>query len=70
MAISDATIIHHVGIVLVLLFVLSKFGCCHPIAYFGSLVYIYLVSNLVSVSVDYTQLYLFVYDVYCALDKL
>uniref|UniRef100_A0A7N0TJF8 C2 domain-containing protein n=2 Tax=Kalanchoe fedtschenkoi TaxID=63787 RepID=A0A7N0TJF8_KALFE len=43
MAITDVTIIHHVGIVFLLLFGLSEFGCCHPVAYLASLVYLYLV---------------------------
>ncbi|CAM8999377.1 unnamed protein product [Rhodiola kirilowii] len=43
MAITDVSVIHHVGIVLLLLFVLSQFNCSHPIAYLGSLVYLYLV---------------------------
>ncbi|KAK4438984.1 C2 domain-containing protein [Sesamum alatum] len=42
-SITDATILHHVCIVLLLLWCLNSFNCCHPVAYFLSLVYIYLV---------------------------
>ncbi|KAK6946572.1 C2 domain [Dillenia turbinata] len=43
MVITEVSIIHHVGIVLVLLWLLSSFNCCHPIAYFISLIYLYQV---------------------------
>uniref|UniRef100_A0A5B6ZGP7 C2 domain-containing protein n=1 Tax=Davidia involucrata TaxID=16924 RepID=A0A5B6ZGP7_DAVIN len=43
MDITEASIIHHVGIVLFLLWLLSFFNCCHPVAYFISLIYLYLV---------------------------
>ncbi|KAJ8542977.1 hypothetical protein K7X08_005500 [Anisodus acutangulus] len=42
-SITDATIIHHVGIVLLLLWLLNSFNCCHPFAYFLSLIYLYMV---------------------------
>ncbi|KAA8524068.1 hypothetical protein F0562_010501 [Nyssa sinensis] len=43
MGIAEASIIHHVSIVLLLLWLLSSFNCCHPVAYFISLIYLYLV---------------------------
>ncbi|XP_019242373.1 PREDICTED: C2 domain-containing protein At1g53590-like [Nicotiana attenuata] len=42
-SITDATIIHHVAIVLLLLWLLNSFDCCHPFAYFLSLIYLYMV---------------------------
>ncbi|KAL2466712.1 C2 domain-containing protein [Abeliophyllum distichum] len=42
-SIMEVTIIHHVCIVLVLLWLLNSFNCCHPVAYFLSLVYLYQV---------------------------
>ncbi|KAL6570583.1 hypothetical protein OROGR_000133 [Orobanche gracilis] len=42
-SITDATILHHVCIVLLLLWFLNSFNYCHPIAYFLSLIYLYLV---------------------------
>ncbi|KAK4714625.1 hypothetical protein R3W88_020532 [Solanum pinnatisectum] len=42
-SITDATIIHHVGIVLLALWLLNSFDCCHPFAYFLSLIYLYMV---------------------------
>lgn len=44
-SITDATILHHVCIVLVSLWCLNSFNCCHPVAYFLSLIYLYLVSS-------------------------
>ncbi|XAR56396.1 hypothetical protein NMG60_11036867 [Bertholletia excelsa] len=43
MSVFEASILHHVCIVLLLLWLLSSFNCCHPIAYFISLIYLYLV---------------------------
>ncbi|KAK3011385.1 hypothetical protein RJ639_012455 [Escallonia herrerae] len=40
MDITEASVIHHVGIVLLLLWLLSSFNCCHPVAYFISLIYL------------------------------
>lgn len=37
---------HHVGIVLLLLWLLSYFDRCHPAAYFISLIYLYSVCIL------------------------
>ncbi|KAK4487204.1 hypothetical protein RD792_006524 [Penstemon davidsonii] len=42
-SIMDATILHHVCIVLGLLWFLNSFHYCHPVAYFLSLIYLYLV---------------------------
>ncbi|KAI3457531.1 hypothetical protein Pfo_014194 [Paulownia fortunei] len=42
-SITDATILHHVCIVLLVLWFLNSFNYCHPVAYFLSLIYIYLV---------------------------
>ncbi|KAL6526683.1 hypothetical protein OROGR_015773 [Orobanche gracilis] len=42
-SITDATILHHVCIVLLLLWFLNSFNYCHPVAYFLSLIYLYLV---------------------------
>lgn len=42
-SVLDATILHHVCIVLSLLWFLNSFDCCHPVAYFLSLIYLYLV---------------------------
>ncbi|KAM7498544.1 hypothetical protein LguiA_022958 [Lonicera macranthoides] len=44
-SITEVSIIHHVAIVLVLLCSLSSFNCCHPVAYFASLIYLYLVHD-------------------------
>ncbi|XP_075506442.1 C2 domain-containing protein At1g53590-like isoform X1 [Primulina tabacum] len=41
-SILEAAILHHVCIVLVLLWLLNSFNCCHPVAYFFSLIYLYL----------------------------
>ncbi|KAM1805309.1 hypothetical protein ACFX12_031077 [Malus domestica] len=43
MDITEMSIIHHVGIVLCGLWLLSHYNCCYPVAYFLSLVYLYLV---------------------------
>ncbi|XVE52975.1 hypothetical protein DITRI_Ditri02bG0167600 [Diplodiscus trichospermus] len=43
MGFMEISIMHHVGIVLVLLWMLSHFNLCHPVAYFLSLTYLYLV---------------------------
>ncbi|XP_073136123.1 C2 domain-containing protein At1g53590-like [Henckelia pumila] len=41
-SILEAAILHHVCIVLALLWILNSFDCCHPVAYFFSLIYLYL----------------------------
>lgn len=43
MAVTDVSMIHHVGIVLVSIWLLSAYDCCHPVVYFLSLIYLYLV---------------------------
>lgn len=43
MVVTEISIIHHVGIVLLLLWLLSFFDCCHPIVYLLSLLYLWLV---------------------------
>ncbi|KAL6952670.1 acetolactate synthase [Sarracenia purpurea var. burkii] len=43
MGILEASILHHICIVLLLLWLLSYFNCCHPAAYFISLIYLYLI---------------------------
>ncbi|GMP66237.1 hypothetical protein CsSME_00026672 [Camellia sinensis var. sinensis] len=43
MALMEDSIIHHVCIVLLFLWLLSSFNRCHPIAYFISLTYLFLV---------------------------
>ncbi|KZV38482.1 hypothetical protein F511_40344 [Dorcoceras hygrometricum] len=41
-SILEAALLHHVCIVLVFLWVLNSFNYCHPVAYFFSLIYLYL----------------------------
>ncbi|KAI3789512.1 hypothetical protein L2E82_02311 [Cichorium intybus] len=43
MDITEVSIIHHVGIVLLVIWLLSSFNSCHPVVYFISLIYLYLV---------------------------
>ncbi|XP_038688548.1 C2 domain-containing protein At1g53590-like, partial [Tripterygium wilfordii] len=43
MDITEVSILHHAGIVLLALWLLSLFNRCHPIAYFFSFIYLYLV---------------------------
>ncbi|KAG5545970.1 hypothetical protein RHGRI_018215 [Rhododendron griersonianum] len=43
MDVFEVSILHHVCIVLLLLWLLTSFNCCHSIAYFVSLIYLYLV---------------------------
>ncbi|KAM7495353.1 hypothetical protein LguiB_029962 [Lonicera macranthoides] len=45
MSIAEISIIYHVGIVLVLLWLLSSFNCAHPVAYLLSLFYLYLIHD-------------------------
>ncbi|KAG4161047.1 hypothetical protein ERO13_D01G034220v2, partial [Gossypium hirsutum] len=42
MGLMEISIMLHVGLVLLLLWMLSQFNLCHPLAYFLSLVYLYL----------------------------
>ncbi|XP_076906414.1 C2 domain-containing protein At1g53590-like [Bidens hawaiensis] len=43
MDITEVSIIHHVGIVLLAIWLISSLGYCHPLVYFVSLIYLYLV---------------------------
>ncbi|XP_050279691.1 C2 domain-containing protein At1g53590-like [Quercus robur] len=43
MDITEVTLMHHVGIVLLSLWFFSYFNWCHPVAYFVSLIYLFLV---------------------------
>lgn len=43
MDITEVTLMHHVGIVLLFLWFFSYFNWCHPVAYFVSLIYLFLV---------------------------
>ncbi|XP_020233597.1 C2 domain-containing protein At1g53590 isoform X1 [Cajanus cajan] len=43
MDITEASILHHVAIVLIGIWLLSAFNWCHPIVYFVALIYLYLV---------------------------
>ncbi|XP_022872500.1 C2 domain-containing protein At1g53590-like [Olea europaea var. sylvestris] len=45
-SILEVTIIHHVCMVLIFFWLLNSFKCCHPVAYFLSLIYLYLVHEL------------------------
>lgn len=45
-SITEATMIHHVAIVLILLWLLNSFDYGHPLAYFLSLIYLYLVCTI------------------------
>ncbi|KAL8223713.1 hypothetical protein R6Q57_019188 [Mikania cordata] len=43
MDVTEVSIIHHVGIVLLVIWLISSFSSCHPLVYFSSLIYLYLV---------------------------
>lgn len=43
MDITEVTILHHVAIMLLGLWLLSAFNCCHTVVYFLALIYLYLV---------------------------
>ncbi|KAG6395831.1 hypothetical protein SASPL_141960 [Salvia splendens] len=45
-SVLDSTLLHHVCIVLIVLWFLNSFNWCHPIAYVLSLIYLYLVHEL------------------------
>lgn len=45
MDITEVSIIHHVGIVFLLIWLLSSFNVCHPVVYFFCLIYLYLVHD-------------------------
>ncbi|XP_049404788.1 C2 domain-containing protein At1g53590-like isoform X1 [Solanum stenotomum] len=44
-SITEVTILHHVGIVLIVLWLLNSFNYGHPLVYFISLIYLYLVNE-------------------------
>ncbi|GAB2284265.1 hypothetical protein Dimus_018731 [Dionaea muscipula] len=45
MVLTEVSIVHHVGIILVLLWLLHAYNCCHPVVYFLSLIYLYQVNE-------------------------
>ncbi|GMH25620.1 hypothetical protein Nepgr_027463 [Nepenthes gracilis] len=45
MVLTEISIIHHVVIVLVLLWLINAYSFCHPIAYFVSLIYLFQVNE-------------------------
>ncbi|KAL3353166.1 hypothetical protein AABB24_020922 [Solanum stoloniferum] len=44
-SITEVTILHHVGIVLIVIWLLNSFNYGHPLVYFISLIYLYLVNE-------------------------
>ncbi|KAH9608568.1 hypothetical protein KSS87_017241 [Heliosperma pusillum] len=49
MVITEISLIHHVGIVLLLLWFLNSYNCCHLVFYFISLFYLYQVNETYTV---------------------
>ncbi|KAJ0593274.1 putative C2 domain, synaptotagmin-like mitochondrial-lipid-binding domain, C2 domain superfamily [Helianthus annuus] len=45
MDVKHDSVIYHVGIVLFLIWLLSSFDCCHPLVYFLSFIYLYMVHD-------------------------
>ena len=45
----EVSILHHAGIVLIGLWILSAFNWCHTVAYFVALIYLFLVRIMVGV---------------------
>ncbi|KAL3503040.1 hypothetical protein ACH5RR_037489 [Cinchona calisaya] len=45
-SVLEATILHHVGIVLIALWMLNSFNSCTPVAYFISFIYLFLVHEI------------------------
>lgn len=45
-SVLEATLLHHVGIVLIVLWMLNSFNYCNPVAYFISFVYLFLVHEI------------------------
>ena len=45
MGLAEISIIHHVALVLLLLWILASIGWCHPFAFFASLLYLYKVMH-------------------------
>lgn len=50
-SVKDATLLHHAFIILLFLWLLNSFNCCHTVAYFLSFVYLYFVSFLIFICV-------------------
>ncbi|KAH9611148.1 hypothetical protein KSS87_017226, partial [Heliosperma pusillum] len=48
MVITEISMIHHVGIVLVLLWFLNLYNCCHSIFYLIALIYLHQVHEIYS----------------------
>lgn len=44
-SITEVTMLHHVAIVLIMLWLFNSFNCGHPLVYFISLIYLYLVNE-------------------------
>jgi len=47
MDMTEVSILHHVGIVLIAIWILSAFNWCHSVVYFAALIYLFLVSIMV-----------------------
>ncbi|XP_031499978.1 C2 domain-containing protein At1g53590-like isoform X3 [Nymphaea colorata] len=45
MDIAQLSIVYHFGLVLAVLWISSSFNCCHPVVYFISFIYLYLVNE-------------------------
>ncbi|KAL2943420.1 hypothetical protein RDABS01_031768 [Bienertia sinuspersici] len=45
MVLTEISMIHHVGILLILIWVLNSYNFCHPIVYFLSLIYLYQIHD-------------------------
>ncbi|KAL3508821.1 hypothetical protein ACH5RR_028222 [Cinchona calisaya] len=45
-SVLEGSILHHVGIVLVVLWILNSYNCCSPVAYFLSFIYLFLVNEI------------------------
>lgn len=43
MDVTEVSVLHHIGLALLLLWILSSFGISHPLLYFISFVYLYQV---------------------------
>ncbi|CAO2836441.1 unnamed protein product [Amaranthus hypochondriacus] len=41
MVVTEISMIHHVGIVFILIWLLNSYNCCHPLLYFVALIYLY-----------------------------
>lgn len=58
---ETGTMIHHVGIVLFLIWLLSSFDYCHPLVYFISFIYLYMVSFIYYQCICFLMLWLLFY---------